>query len=137
MKMGRTIVAALALAAASGTAAAQAPSLKLGFVNTDRVMKESRVAQAAQKALEAEFSRRSKEIASGAPADVERRQRALAEDMNLKREDALKQVVDRANAVIRRIAQQENLDAVFYEAVYAAPRIDLTDKVIKALDASK
>jgi outer membrane protein len=134
-------VMATAVALAAGEATAQQPaapaSHKIGFVSTERVMREARVSQQAQKELEAEFKKRDQEIAGGPQGDIERRRNALLEDMSQRREEALKQIVDKANAMIRRIAEEENFDAVFLEAAYAAPRIDLTAKVIKALDAAR
>ena len=50
---------------------------------------------------------------------------------------SLAQVVEQANRVIRQIAEQEKYDIVFQDAVYANPRIDITDKVIKALESAK
>jgi outer membrane protein len=135
------MLAAAFLAATAGLAAAQAPATpnayKIGFVNTEKVMRDSRASQQTQKALEAEFQKREKEIAGGAPREMDRRKAELIEDMNQRREDALKQFVDRTNGIIRRIAEAEKFDLVFIEAAYAAPSIDLTDKVIKALDASR
>jgi outer membrane protein len=128
-----TVAMIPALAAAQGTT----PSSKVGFVNAERVMRQARAAVELQKTLDAEFQKRSKDIAAGAPAEVERRQRALVEEMNQKREDALKGIVEKANAAIRRIAEQDNLDLVLYEATFASPRVDLTDRVIKALDSAK
>ena len=49
----------------------------------------------------------------------------------------VKEIVDKANAMIKRVAEEENLDAVFLEATYANPRIDITSKVIKKLDAAQ
>ena len=43
-------------------------------------------------------------------------------------------VIERANRIISQIAEQEKYDIIFQEAVYASPRIDITDKVIKALE---
>jgi len=43
-------------------------------------------------------------------------------------------VVEQANRVIRQIAEQEKFDIIFQDAVYANPRIDITERVIKALD---
>lgn len=141
------MILAAAIAAAAGPVIAQQPAAKgaevtpnaykIGFVNTEKVMRDSRISQAAQKALEAEFVKRDKEIAAGPPAEVGRRRNALNEDMVMRREEALKQLVDKANAAIRRIAEAEKFDLVFLEAAYASPRIDLTEKVIKALDAGK
>ena len=131
-------VLASAIALAAGTAAAQAPAAsKIGYVNTERVMRESRAAQQMQKGLEAEFQKRDKEIAAGPAADMERRRGALIEDMNLRRENAVKQFIDKANGVIRRIAEAEKFDIVFLDAAYANARIEITEKVIKALDAGR
>ena len=143
MKTGRleALIAAVLLAAAAGAAMAQQAaspaSNKFGYVNPERVLRESRESQKAMKALEAEFKAREAEIAGGPKDDVQRRMSALAEAMNLTREEAHKRFVDNANAAIRRIGQQENFDAVFLEATYAAARVDLTDKVIQALDAGR
>jgi outer membrane protein len=129
------VIAAALLAA--GTASAQAPSNKLGMVSMDRVLRDARVSLQAQQALEAEYKKRDAEIAAGPPGEAARRRQALVEDISLRRDEALKQVVDKANIAIKRVAEEENFDAVFFEAAYAAPRIDLTDKVIKALDAAR
>ena len=134
--IGAVLASAIALAA--GTAAAQAPAAsKIGYVNTERVMRESRAAQQMQKGLEAEFQKRDKEIAAGPAADMERRRSLLIEDMNLRRENAVKQFIDKANGVIRRIAEAEKFDIVFLDAAYANARIEITEKVIKALDAGR
>ena len=42
-------------------------------------------------------------------------------------------MLDQANRAIKAIAESEKYDIIFQEAVYASPRIDITDKVIKAL----
>lgn len=129
---------ATAVALAAPMAAAQAPATsKIGYVNTERVMRESRAAQQMQKGLEAEFQKRDKEIAAGPATDIERRRIALIEDMNLRRESAVKQFIDKANGVIRRIAEAEKFDIVFLDAAYANARIDITEKVVKALDAGR
>jgi len=129
---------ATAVALAAGTAAAQAPAgNKIGYVNTERVMRDSRSAQQMQKGLEAEFQKRDKEIAAGPAPEMERRRSILLEDMNLRRENAVKQFIDKANGAIRRIAEAEKFDIVFLDAAYANARIDITDKVIKALDAGR
>jgi outer membrane protein len=132
---------AIALAAASGTAAAQqkpAPAgYKVGFVDMTRVLGTSRASRDIQQRLEAELQKRTKEIEAGPKADVERRKMALAGDMNLRRGDMLKQFIDRINGIIRRIAIAEKYDAVFVEAIYVDVQIDITDKVIKELDAGR
>jgi len=67
--------------------------------------------------------------------DFQRRQREFREDLNQRRNEELQQVVEQANRVIRQIAEQEKYDIIFQDAVYASPRIDITDRVIKALEA--
>jgi outer membrane protein len=67
--------------------------------------------------------------------DFQRKQREFREDLNQRRNEELAQVVESANRVIRQIAEQEKYDIIFQDAVYASPRIDITDKVIKALEA--
>jgi outer membrane protein len=56
----KTLVGSLVL---FGALAAQAQELKVGFVNLDRVLRDAAPAKAAQVKLEAEFSRREKELA--------------------------------------------------------------------------
>jgi outer membrane protein len=68
--------------------------------------------------------------------ELERKQREFGEDLQARRNEAMAQVIGRANGVIRQIAEQEKMDIIFQDAVYASPRIDITDKVIKALDAA-
>jgi outer membrane protein len=66
--------------------------------------------------------------------DFQRRQREFREDLNQRRNEELALVVEQANRVIRQIAEQEKYDIIFQDAVYANPRIDITDRVIKALE---
>ena len=69
--------------------------------------------------------------------EFQRKQREFREDLNTRRNDELAGVIDRANKAIRQIAETEKYDIIFQEAVWANPRIDITDKVIKALDDSR
>ena len=69
--------------------------------------------------------------------EFQRKQREFREDLNQRRNEELAQVVQQANGVIRQIAEQEKFDIIFQDAVFASPRIDITDKVIKALEAAK
>jgi outer membrane protein len=66
--------------------------------------------------------------------DFQRRQREYREDVNQRRNEELAQVIDQANRVIRQIAESEKYDIIFQEAAYANPRIDITDRVIKAME---
>ena len=69
--------------------------------------------------------------------DFQRKQREYREDVNQRRNEELAQVIEQANRVIRQIAEAEKYDIIFQEAAYANPRIDITDRVIKALDSGK
>jgi len=83
-----------------------------------------------------ETQRRTKEREFGElNRDFQRKQREFREDLNQRRNEELAQVVEQANRVIRMIAEQEKFDIIFQEMpAYVSPRIDITDKVIKALE---
>jgi outer membrane protein len=83
-----------------------------------------------------ESQRRTKEREFGElNRDFQRKQREFREDLNQRRNEELAQVVEQANRVIRVIAEQEKFDIIFQEMpAYVSPRIDITDKVIKALE---
>jgi outer membrane protein len=165
------IVRHLAVVALSGAAlwapAAQAQDgARIGFVNTDRMLREATPAKAAQTKLEQEFSRREKEIDDAGLAlktaserfereaptlsesqrqtrqrqlvdqdrEFQRKRREFQEDLNARKQEELQQVLDRANRVVRQVADAEKYDVILQEAVYVNPRLDITDKVIKALN---
>jgi outer membrane protein len=66
--------------------------------------------------------------------DFQRRQREYREDVNQRRNEELSTVIEQANRIIRQIAESEKYDIIFQEAAYANPRIDITEKVIKAME---
>ena len=68
--------------------------------------------------------------------DFERRRREYQEDLNQRRSEEVAALLERANRVIRQIADQEHYDLIMQDAVFASPRMDITDKVIKALNAA-
>lgn len=68
-----------------------------------------------------------------ATRDFQRKQRELNEDFNARRNEELQAVLDRTNKVVRAIAEKEGFDLILQEAAYVNPRVDITDKVIKAL----
>lgn len=65
--------------------------------------------------------------------DFQRIQREFREDLNLRRNEELSAVQERANKAIIAIAESEKFDLILQEAVYASHRIDVTEKVLKAL----
>jgi len=82
----------------------------------------------------AESERRAKEAdLARLNRDLQRMQREFREDLNLRKNEELAQVLERANKVIQEIAEKEKFDLILQEAVYRSPRIDITDKVLKAL----
>lgn len=146
--------------------AANAQDLKIGYVNSERVLREAAPAKAAQSKLEAEFSKRERELSEqtarlkasadklekDAPTlgegdrarrqrelveqdrELQRKRREFQEDLNQRRNEELSGVVERANRVIRQIFEQEKYDLILQEVVFAGPRVDITDKVIKSLN---
>jgi len=82
-----------------------------------------------------EADRRNKErdLANGS-RDLTRMQREFREDLNLRRTEELAAIQERANKVIQQIAEAEKFDLILQDpVVFASQRIDITDKVIKAL----
>jgi len=65
--------------------------------------------------------------------DLQRMQRELREDYNLRRNEEWSAVLERVNKVINAIAEQEKYDLILQDAVYVSKRVDITDKVLKAL----
>ena len=83
----------------------------------------------------AETERRNKERdLANMSRDLQRGQREFREDLNLRRNEELSAVQERANKVINQIAIDEKFDLIIQDPViYASQRIDITDRVIKAL----
>ncbi len=71
--------------------------------------------------------------------DFQRRQREFNEDLAQRRKEEFDGVLERANRAVRKIAEAEKLDIVFQneQVVWASTRIDITDKVIKALEDTR
>ena len=82
----------------------------------------------------AESERRTKEREfSDLNRDFQRKQREFREDLSQRQNEEMAAIFERVNKIIKQIAEAEKYDIIFQEAVYANPRIDITDKVIKAL----
>jgi len=67
--------------------------------------------------------------------DFQRKRREFQEDLNSRKNEELQQVLERANKVVKQVAEAEKYDLVLQEAVYINPKHDITDKVIKALNS--
>ena len=68
--------------------------------------------------------------------DFQRKRREFQEDLNARKNEELQQVLERANKVVKIVAEAEKYDVVLQEAVYINPKHDITDKVIKALNSA-
>jgi outer membrane protein len=66
--------------------------------------------------------------------ELQRRQREFREDLNQRTNEERAAISDKATKIIKQMAQVEGFDIVLQDAVWANPRIDITDKVLKALD---
>jgi outer membrane protein len=127
----------------------QAQEFRIGFVNTDRIFKEASTAKAAQAKLEQEFSKLEREgptLPEGQKTvrqkqlldqdrELQRKRREFQEDLTSRKNEELQQVLERANRVVKQVAEAEKYDLVLQEAVYVNPKHDITDKVIKSLNA--
>jgi outer membrane protein len=147
---------ALLLSCASFAVSAQ--TLKIGYVNSERVLREAEPAKRAQAKLEAEFGKREKDLndqnaALRAQAEKTRRQRELVEldrdlqrkhrefqeDLTQRKNEELSSVAERANRAIKAIGDNEHYDVILQDqlVIYFSPKVDITQKVIDALNTSK
>ncbi|MCF8155336.1 MAG: OmpH family outer membrane protein [Rhodoferax sp.] len=67
--------------------------------------------------------------------DLQRRQREFQEDLNGRRNEELQQVLDRATKAVKQVADAEKYDMVLQEVVYVNTKHDITEKVLKILNA--
>ncbi|WP_157275393.1 MULTISPECIES: OmpH family outer membrane protein [Roseateles] len=160
---------ALATSMMVAASAVQAQELKIGYVNSERVLREANLAKVAQSKLEAEFGKREKELRDletklrgaaeklekDAPTlseaergrrqrdvveqerDLQRKRREWQEDLTQRKNEELSSVVERANKVIKQIFDAEKYDLILQDAIHFSPRVDITKKVIDALNAQK
>lgn len=66
--------------------------------------------------------------------DVTRRNREARDEFNQRRNEEVLLLQNRAGRIIQEIARSEKFDLVLYEFFYASDRVDLTNRVIEALD---
>ncbi|PIV87723.1 MAG: hypothetical protein COW48_09980 [Hydrogenophilales bacterium CG17_big_fil_post_rev_8_21_14_2_50_63_12] len=143
-----------------------AAEIKIGFVNTERVFRDSQQALKAQKKLEKEFHGREQDIQkmvkqardlqtwlekegltlsesergkkqrdlANLSRDLQNNQRAFREDLNQRRNEEFATVQERARKAIIEIAEKERFDLIVENVVYASTRVDITERILKALD---
>ena len=157
---------AVSLVLASAFAAAPAVAeTKIGFVNTEKLLREAPLSVAAQKKLEREFAARQQDLQklakqarelqaqldkdgvtmsdgerkskerdlSNHSRELQRQEREFREDLNLRRNEELGQIQERARKTIQEIAKAEKYDMILEQAVYVDAKSDITDRVMKAL----
>ena len=157
----RIALATLVLASSAGIA-----DTKIGFVNTEKLLREAPLSVAAQRKLEKEFSAREQELQKVAKQaqnlqtqldkdgvtmseterknkerdlanlnrEFQRQGREFREDLNLRRNEELGQIQERARKVIVDIAKSEKYTIILEQSVvYVDPKNDITDRVMKAL----
>jgi outer membrane protein len=139
---------------------------KIGYIDTERLFKDSALAVKAQKKLEQEFAKRDQDLQkmikqardlqntlekedltlsesekakkerdlANMTREVQRSQREFREDLNQRKQEEFNAIHERARNLIIDIANKEKFDLILETAVYASPRVDLTDRVMKALE---
>lgn len=155
----------LVLASAFAATSVLAADTKIGFVNTEKLLREAPLSVTAQKKLEREFAARDQELQKMAKQardlqsqldkdgvtmsdserknkerdlgnlnrELQRQGREFREDLNLRRNEELGQIQERARKAIQDIARTEKYDLIVEQAVYFDPKIDITDRVMKSL----
>lgn len=158
----------LAVSLILASAFAAAPTFaetKIGFVNTEKLLREAPLSVAAQKKLEREFATRQQDLQKLAKQarelqaqldkdgvtmsdterknkerelgnqsrELQRQEREFREDLNLRRNEELGQIQERARKTIQEIAKTEKYDIIIEQAVFVDPKSDITDRVMKAL----
>ena len=68
--------------------------------------------------------------------DFQRKRRGFQEELKARKNEELQQVLERASKVVKQVAEAERYDLILQEAVYVNPKHDITDKVLKVLNAA-
>lgn len=161
MKLALSLMVLSLGAMAAGAVQAE----KVGFVNTERLLREAPLSVKAQKKLEKEFSPREQELQKMARQardlqaqldkegvtmsetdrknkerdlanlnrEFQRQSREFREDLNLRRNEELGAIQEKARKTILEIAKAEKFDLIVEQAVYFNPKIDITERVMKEL----
>lgn len=148
-----------------------AGEIKIGVVNTEKILRESMPAVAAQRKIENEFQTRDAKIKelsvqirtlqrelekgtnlvseeerrmkerelAGLSRRYQRAQQQMREDLSLRQNEEYGLILERTNRVIGELAEQQDYDLILQlqDSVYRSARIDITDQVIRALNAQE
>jgi outer membrane protein len=166
-KIATLLVALMASLPISSASASD--SIKVGYVNTQRIFRDAPTAVKAAKKIEAEFFKRDQDLQRLAKQiqtlqesleknavtlseserrvkekdlnelsrDFQRKQREFREDLNLRQNDENAAIIDKANKAIKQLAETEKYDLIVQDVVWVSPKLDVTDKIIKALSEAK
>ncbi len=166
-KFAMLLVALMAVLPMSYASASE--TLKVGYVNTQRIFRDAPAAVRAAKKIEAEFSKRDQDLQRLAKQlqslqesleknavtmseserrakekdlndlsrEFQRKQREFREDLNLRQNEENAAIIEKANKAIKQLAESEKYDLILQDVVWVSPRLDVTDKVIKALSEGK
>ena len=144
----------------SGSLNAMAENMKFGYVNAARVYSESQTAQQIEQNLQKEFANQQQKINALQQENNQIREKLVSgslkandkqkletklvqnrmavakflEDYNLPRNEEFAALQQNANAIVRRLAEQEHFDLIVQEAVFVRAQYDITERVIKLLD---
>ncbi|AUX60851.1 OmpH family outer membrane protein [Simonsiella muelleri] len=144
----------------SGSLNAMAENMKFGYVNAARVYSESQTAQQIEQNLQKEFANQQQKINALQQENNQIREKLVSgslkandkqkletklvqnrmavakflEDYNLRRNEEFAALQQNANAIVRRLAEQEHFDLIVQEAVFVRAQYDITERVIKLLD---
>lgn len=167
--LSTSVIVLMTIACTGGSVSAFAGDIKIGVVNTEKILRESVPAIQAQKKIEQEFVPRDEDIKKMAmqaktlqdklekdsitmdeterrslernlanlSREYQRAQRQMREDLSVRQNEEYSIILERTNRAISKIAESEKYDLILQlqDSVYRSQRIDITDKVIKALES--
>ncbi len=166
-KLATLLVALMASLPVSYASASD--SLKVGYVNTQRIFRDAPTAVKAAKKIELEFSKRDQDLQqlakqvqaaqetleknavtlseserrtkekdlSELSREFQRKQREFREDLNLRQNEENAAIIEKANKAIKQLAESEKYDLIVQDVVWVSPKLDVTEKIIKALTEGK
>jgi outer membrane protein len=166
-KIAALLVALMASLPVSYSSASE--TVKIGYVNTQRIFRDAPTAVKAAKKIEAEFSKRDQDLQRMAKQlqtmqesleknavtmtesdrrtkekelnemsrEFQRKQREFREDLNLRQNEENAAIIEKANKAIKLLAESEKYDLIVQDVVWVSPKLDVTDKIIKALSEGK
>ncbi len=127
------------------TAVKAAKKIESEFSKRDQdLQKMAKQLQGLQESLEknavtmAESERRSKEKdMNDLSREFQRKQREFREDLNLRQNEENAAIIEKANKAIKQLAESEKYDLIVQDVVWVSPKLDITEKIIKALSEGK